>query len=455
MRFKSRDFAVAIGISLGAHSLNAHSQGFLGGLFGGKDTGQEESAEKVLQDAKVFASAFQPWARPFMYSLYRDGEWGAVLNFNRLGLAAMEQKRPDIARRSFDEAIARVEAIYADDENAKRARSVFNAEKVKDFKGEPYERSMLYYYRGLLYLQEGDYQNARAAFLAADRHDTLSSAEDAAYVGTFGLMKYLAGWASSCEGDKVRAQQLAEEARAADPAIASLPPNPSSSLVLLDTGPAPVKWGAGAYNHILKFRAGDGHDGQYWIVTSAGSEITSFNLVGDIALRATTRGGREVDGILQGKAQFKGTAGTVGNTAMNAGSQVAMLGTLVGDRNAANAGLAGMFIGLIAKGIEASTNPAADTRSWDSLPSHVMLHSAPGVAAGPVQIVVNGEIKQAAISASNGDCSFAWGRTRSALASESGGSAMINSDPPREESRGARNKAMRLTLTTDLAVVAK
>ncbi|MEC8183119.1 MAG: hypothetical protein VX123_13805 [Pseudomonadota bacterium] len=44
------------------------------------------------------------------------------------------------------------------------ARSNFAREDVKDFKGEPFERAMVFYYLGLSYLALGDFENARASF---------------------------------------------------------------------------------------------------------------------------------------------------------------------------------------------------------------------------------------------------------------------------------------------------
>ena len=314
---KTTVIATAVASLMFAGAVQAQSSAF-SSFF--KSTGSEEDPAKVSQAASAYADKQPDWARPFMKQLYRDGEWGAVLNFNRLGLAAMEQQQFATARKAFDQAIVRVEAIYADDANAAKARSVFNAEQVKDFKGEPYERAMMYYYRGLLYLQEGDYQNARAAFLAADRHDTLSSAEDKAFAGDFGMMKYLAGWASRCDGDTVRAAHLIDEAQKSDTSVRALPAVPGKTLVLVDVGSAPVKWGDGQYQHILKIKPGSTDTATPRLGRADGSERSDLVVIADVDFQATTRGGREIDGVMAGKAQFKDTAGAVGDTAMVVGS---------------------------------------------------------------------------------------------------------------------------------------
>lgn len=421
------------------------------GFFGSKGTGAEVDSRAVKAQASAFADKQEEWLKPFALALYRDGEWGAVLNLERLGLAAMEKQRFALARKAFDESIARVESIYADDANASKARSVFNQEKVKDFKGEPYERAMLYYYRGLLYAQDGDYQNARASFLAADRHDTLSSSEDQAYVGNFGMMKYLAAWASHCDGDKDRGEQLAGEARAIDSKIQAIPPNPANSLILVDTAAGPQKWGDGKYKEILKFKGGDGQAPAFTL-TKGGLPVGAPQwVIGDVNFQATTRGGREIDGIMSGKAKFKDSAGAIGDTALQVGQQAAMVGALSGNRDMANAGLIGMFAGLIAKGVEQATTPAADLRGWEALPGKVVMISAPDIAKGaPLELKVAGAGQPLPLVSAHGSCSIAWGRTASALASGQGGAGKADESAPTEANRGDRNRSFRAMLVDEL-----
>jgi hypothetical protein len=173
-------------------------------------------------------------------------------------------------------------------------------------------------------------------------------------------------------------------------------------------------------------------------------------LAGDVNLQATTRGGREIDGIMNGKAKFKGGAQAVGDVALTAGLQAALLGSSSGNSNMANAGMIGMFVGLVAKGVAASTTPAADVRSWDSLPGKVMVIQSPSLAGKPLQLVVGSDAKDFPLRATNGKCSIAWGRTASALATDMGGTARIEDQKPVETNRGDRNKAFRAMVETEL-----
>ena len=62
----------------------------------------------------------------------------------RAGLAAMTLGYEDLAEQAFDVALVGIEQVYAETESAEKARSVWHAEAVKDFKGEPFERVMSY-----------------------------------------------------------------------------------------------------------------------------------------------------------------------------------------------------------------------------------------------------------------------------------------------------------------------
>lgn len=431
--------------SQGTASENREPAGFLGALFARTNAVQDSEPDAVAKEAGEFAAGQEEELRPFLEALYREGEWGAVLNLQQLGLAAMEVGRYDLARWSFDEAVTRIEAIYADDPNAQKAKSLFNEEKEKDFKGEPYERSMTYFYRGLLYAHEGDLQNARAAFLAADRHDTLSEQEE--YQGDFGLMKYLAGWASYCDGDAVRGEQLVSEAQASDELARGLPRLPPKFLFLLDAGRAPVKYGEGQYREILKFKAAeeDSPNAPRLRKVSGVSSTVPVQLGADVLFQATTRGGRAIDGVMAGKARFKEGAGAVGEAAIGVGGALAMHGAMSGDRSTANVGFAGMLIGLIAKGMEAATTPAADVRAWSSLPSRIYVASGEALE-DRFEYFNGGDFRPPNLVAMNSQCAIAWGRTQSAQASAYGGVATISASEPKESERGARNLAFRSML---------
>ena len=112
----------------------------------------------------------------------------------RVGLTALRQGDYEEAKRQFDDAITRIGGIYSSDAAAKKARSYFHHEAKKTFIGEPYERVMAYYYRGLLYWRDGEVDNARACFRSAQLQDADTEAHE--YAADYVLLDYLDGFAT-------------------------------------------------------------------------------------------------------------------------------------------------------------------------------------------------------------------------------------------------------------------
>ena len=86
-----------------------------------------------------------------------------VLNNLRLGSAALAAGKLDEAENAFLRAYETINATGVNDPGRTAAAVLFD-EKVKVFKGEPYERAMASFYLGLVYYIERDYGNARGAF---------------------------------------------------------------------------------------------------------------------------------------------------------------------------------------------------------------------------------------------------------------------------------------------------
>src|SRR4029079_12483852 len=131
----------------------------------------------------------------------------------RTSAAAMRRGQFDIAKRYLDDALLTLGGIYGKDESARRARGYFHEEASKTFIGEPYERVMAYFYRGILYWMDGEPDNARACFRSAQLQD--SDTEDKSYAADYVLLDYLDGLATanlSGDGSDAfnRAQKIAK-----------------------------------------------------------------------------------------------------------------------------------------------------------------------------------------------------------------------------------------------------
>ena len=323
-------------------------------------------------------------------SVLIGGQRNRVLNQERAGLAAFEAGDYAIAAASFDDALNHIETIYADNLRAKKARSNFTPERSKEFKGEAYERAMAFYYRGLIYLAQGDYGNARAVFQGGQLQDAF--AEDQRYQSDFAVLDVLSGWASQCEGNTALARDFYSRATQSRAGI-FVPSSGDRTLAIADMGLSPKKVGEGDYGESLAYIAPDPVPEASVTFMARGVPYRA-NFGEDLYWQATTRGGRQVDKILAGKAEFKDGATIVGAVSL----QLADVALDVASWNAPDdddydhnrrhhhkdsdegdddsdealawaAGLAILGVGALL--VAESTVPEADTRYWDNLPAHI------------------------------------------------------------------------------------
>jgi tetratricopeptide (TPR) repeat protein len=288
----------------------------------------------------------------------------------RTGLAAMRRGEFDTAKRHLDAAIARISNIYGQDKDAKKSRSYFEAEAKKTFIGEPYERVMAWYYRGILYWMDGEPDNARACFRSGQLAD--SDAENKTYASDFVLLDYLDGYATlKLGGDGTAAVQRAESvAKQWKPPTFSTKAN---LLVFVDYGAGPEKYATGQHGEQLRFRPR--HSGAHNAVVRLNQATGRAVPYDDLFFQAITRGGRVMDHVLANKAVFKSATDTAGNAALISGA------ILASQHDTEVAGLAIMGAGLVSKIFSSAANAEADTRTWDNLPqflSFVAFEAPPG-----------------------------------------------------------------------------
>jgi len=86
-----------------------------------------------------------------------------VVNNLRLASAEMAPYRLDDAEASFLRAIEVINSTGVNN-GGRTLGAVLVDEKIKVWKGEPFERAMASYYLGVIYYMRHDYQNARASF---------------------------------------------------------------------------------------------------------------------------------------------------------------------------------------------------------------------------------------------------------------------------------------------------
>jgi tetratricopeptide (TPR) repeat protein len=86
-----------------------------------------------------------------------------VLNNVRLGTAYLMDYNLNDAEAAFLRAYEVINSVGVNN-GGRSVGAVLVDEKIKIWKGEPFERAMANYYLGLIYYMRGDYNNARAAF---------------------------------------------------------------------------------------------------------------------------------------------------------------------------------------------------------------------------------------------------------------------------------------------------
>ncbi len=287
----------------------------------------------------------------------------------RIAASAMRVGNFEEAKAKLDDAILTMGGIITNSAEAERTRSLFSAERSKVFIGEPYERVMAYYYRGILYWRDGEPDNARACFRTAQFID--SDAENKSYRSDYVLLEYLEGLANvKLGGDGREAYRRAVENGKGRP----LPPydREANVLVFTEFGEGPRKYSGGEHGEQLRFAVADSR-AHFATLTVAGQAVT-LPAYDDLNYQATTRGGRVMDHILGNKAVFKSTTNAIGDVAA-VGSIVAASRMNRWDgthsEGSQNTALALGAVALISKIASAATTPEADTRMWHNLPQRL------------------------------------------------------------------------------------
>lgn len=297
--------------------------------------------------------------------LYQEGRRNWVLNNMNLGLNAFQLGYLDIAERCFEDAITGIETVYANNEQALKARGLWREEGSKDFKGEPYERAMAYYYLGLIDLMGNDIDNARASFRGGALQDAF--AEEEQHRCDFALLVFLQGWCSQLLGDRSLKESAFEEIKNLRKNF-SPPSSEDNTIFIVELGTSPRKRTDGIGHAQLRY-----FRGRYFSEDSVQVTINGKNLKGypmeSIFWQASTRGSRAIDFIQEGQVQFKTGTFEVGTAFSNEvldDYAIIYSGTAAG--TALNAlGIIGGTIQLIA----ANMKVKADDRYWNNLPDSV------------------------------------------------------------------------------------
>lgn len=278
----------------------------------------------------------------------------------------------DAAKLPLDEAISSIEQVYGFDEAAKLARSKWHEEGIKVFKGEPYERAMAYYYRALIYMKEGDFSNARALLQSGKLQDAF--AEEDQHQFDFAVLSLLDYWCLLHLNSKDTAEvesstkALLAEYQALRPER-PIPEESDNVLFVVETGTAPRKVLDGISQEKLVYRRGK-HFKEEWVSVNVEGVLNSELVpVESVYRQAATRGGRYVDSINQGKANYKEATTDFGAGFSDVGSGAIVLS--MGDSTIGGIGAGMSVVGSTVQLIALNAKPKADDRQWSGLPDKI------------------------------------------------------------------------------------
>ena len=327
-------------------------------------TYQADDKEKSIINSKP------AYLQPAYTKLVQEGKRNEVLNLLEIGKISLSKGNVDEAEKAFERAIREIETVYADSEQAAKARSLWYEEGSKNFKGEPYERSMAYFYRGIIYLYRNEPDNARASFLSGLMQDAF--AEEEQNRSDFALHMFMAGWASQLMGAPDLAQEAFAELKQIRPDF-EIPDSSHDTLVLAESGKSPRKLADGLGHYQLVFRRGKKIQDTR-ISLALNNETFDMYPMEDIFWQASSRGGRPVDAIVEGKAQFMQNAAAFGSGLSEVSNTALAFSGPVSSRTS-NTMAALSLIGVASLALSANTKPRADTRYWKTLPDLVHVYT--------------------------------------------------------------------------------
>jgi hypothetical protein len=337
----------------------------------------------VLGETKCPGAAQSVINNKFNTALNEGSIKEKALSFADVGINAVHFGDCDTAKKALDNAIAIMDSKITNKEMLEEVMSLSGSEKDKIFKGEPHEKAVCYFYRGLIYLSDGDFENARACFVNGEIQ-TDKYTDNEAVRGNWLSLRYLRALADIFDG-RVTGVQFPEEIPE-DLAIGPYHQGDDSLLVVV-TGYAPIKvqntveqseYGLGYVNNesqvetvsLYKISEQDG--------SSANDNGTSgpFKLLSlthpseDLYVQAVSRGRRNMDEVLKAKKaqadQSTKNAKTWESIAHGA-SQAGIYGLPV-------VGIS-MLMGGAEKDKAASADSVGDLRQISSLPGNIYLAS--------------------------------------------------------------------------------
>lgn len=232
-----------------------------------------------------------------------------------IGICALFANDTNLATKALDYSIANIESVTLAGDREKKVTSLSGSESQKLFKGEPYEKVMVYLYRGLLFMANSDYENAQACFKNAALQDAMAVEE-----------KYRSNWITvdllqlackrlmqdpgASDFEAYIRQQYEYDISQLEHIINCQSPN---LFLLMAVGQGPEKLAGESHGQRLTYSSAESRIDTVYLNTSQGTLVLPET--DDLYLQAKTRGRRKMDELLAKKAGKRKQIETVGNVA--------------------------------------------------------------------------------------------------------------------------------------------
>ncbi len=246
------------------------------------------------------------------------------------------------------------------------ATSLVGSESDKMFKGEPHEQVIISIYQGLLFLSLHEYGNAHASFLQAALADSFAEhSQDRGNWLTVDLLQLV----SKRLMHDPQASEFAQRIRDRYQVVINdygdfLRPIDQPLIVLLASGRGPKKTleNVGSKSESLRYEPVGTRISSIAVLNDGSeSKIISLLRADDVYLQATSRGHRQMDSILHGKARsrriIEGTGTVVNTTFQLAGAVVP------------GAGIVGILLFEAAMRASGGVDSSADLRQVHASPA--------------------------------------------------------------------------------------
>lgn len=268
-----------------------------------------------------------------------------------------------------------------DEKSEKEAMSLWHGENKKVFKGDVHERSTLYAFLAMSFMEAGEWDDAERCVkngLLADSSNT----EDERYNSDYALLQYLGYVACRKGGRDADAEEYQRElmqtlgAKAPSTAKMMKEAKLPNAFLVVWAGTPPTYVRGGQYDEIRHVIPGKKSPFSYFSVKPDGMPELAFATgLADVNFQATTRGGREMDSVLADKAAVK--------TGMEASANILLIAGLacfsaMGNNAQADMALLCVGAGCCVLGggfyiVGNCINTTADVRSWKTMPGELLV----------------------------------------------------------------------------------